>query len=125
MRRRTLLLQLASLALLAALPAPADAASKKTGKFLVASTPKAKSSVKGPDLAIDLAFKAPIDRQRSHLVLVLPGGNSIRLPSLMTAPKDHLAANATGLEEGDYTLRWQAAPVGGYLSKGEIAFKVT
>ncbi len=102
-------------------PAAADT---KQPSIIVESTPAPKATVTASEMAIDIHFTTKIDRHHSRLVLVLPNGRLLDLASLATAAADHLSARASNLTPGDYTLRWQALPVGQKLVKGEIPFTV-
>jgi copper resistance protein C len=91
---------------------------------LVASTPKAESTVSGPDLNIVLKYNSRVDRARSSISLLAPDGKA--MPLALSGPfgPDLLSAKATGLTKGAYVLRWTALSSDGHITRGEIAFKV-
>jgi methionine-rich copper-binding protein CopC len=102
---------------------PAAAASKQTS-IVVESSPAPKAELTVSEITIDIHFTTKIDRSHSNLKLLLPNGRQLDLVSLSSAPPDHLSARASALTPGDYTLKWQALPVGKKLVKGEIPFTV-
>lgn len=101
---------------------PASAAAKQAS-IIVESTPAPNATIAASEMTIDIHFTTKIDPHHSRLVLLLPNGRQLDLVSFSPAP-DHLSARASSLTSGDYTLRWQALPVGKKLVKGEIPFKV-
>lgn len=101
---------------------PAGAATKQAS-IIAESTPAPNATVTTSEMTIDIHFTSKIDPHHSRLVLLLPNGRQLDLVSFSSAP-DHLSARASSLTSGDYTLRWQALPVGKKLVKGEIPFKV-
>ncbi len=92
---------------------------------LVESTPKANSTVKGPELAVDLRFNSRIDASRSRLVLVLPDGSSSTLEIAKQSSPDHLLSKATNLKTGAYKLQWTVLASDGHMTRGEIPFTVS
>ncbi len=100
------------------------AAANKQPSIIVESTPAPKAIVTASELVIDIHFNTKIDHQHSRLALLLPNGRRLDLPSNMAAAADHLSARASNLTPGNYTLRWQALPVGKKLVRGEIPFTV-
>jgi hypothetical protein len=91
---------------------------------LVASTPSAHGSVKGPDVAIRLKFNSRIDGAHSRLYLVDSAGKVQTLVLTPQAAPDALAAESIKLGSGAYTIRWQALAADGHITRGEIAFTV-
>lgn len=92
---------------------------------LMESTPKANSTVKGPDLMVDLRFNDRIDGRRSRLVLVRPNGSTTPLTISKESKPDHLQSSATDLKAGAYKLRWNVLATDGHLTHGEIPFTVS
>jgi copper resistance protein C len=91
--------------------------------ILVESTPAAKSTVQGPDVAIELRFNSRVDGQRSSITLVSPDGHSGPLVLDQQGSQTALHAHTT-LKPGSYTLRWQALSTDGHITRGEIPFTV-
>ena len=91
---------------------------------LVTSTPKAQSTVNGPDLDIVLTYDSRVDAARSSVSLLMPDG---KVKALVIGPQSApalLSAKATGLTKGAYVLRWTALSSDGHITRGEIAFNV-
>ena len=88
------------------------------------STPKANSTVKGPDVAITVRFNVRIDGGRSRLHLVAPNGTSSPLTIATQSSPDTLQGEAKGLRPGAYKLLWNVLASDGHMSKGEIPFTV-
>lgn len=91
---------------------------------LLASTPSAHATVKGPEIAVHLKFNSRIDGAHSRLYLVDPSG---KVQTLTLAPQDApdtLAAEGVKLSAGGYTIRWQALASDGHITRGEIPFVV-
>ncbi|MGA8038297.1 MAG: copper resistance CopC family protein [Candidatus Acidiferrales bacterium] len=92
---------------------------------LLESTPKANSTVKGPELAVDLKFNSRIDGSRSRLVLVLPDGSSSTLSIAKQTSPDHLLSKAADLKPGAYKLQWTVLASDGHITHGEVPFTVS
>jgi methionine-rich copper-binding protein CopC len=86
------------------------------------STPKLSSTVKGPDLDIDLRFNVRIDGSRSRISLVAPDGTTSTLTLASQSKPNVLRARAAGLKPGTYKLQWQVLASDGHMSRGEIPF---
>jgi methionine-rich copper-binding protein CopC len=93
--------------------------------ILLESTPKAKSTVKVPEIAVDLRFNVRIDGTRSKLVLVGPDGSAKTLTIAKQTSPDHLQTNAAGLVPGNYKLQWNVLASDGHMTRGEIPFAVS
>jgi methionine-rich copper-binding protein CopC len=91
---------------------------------LVESTPAPKSSSSGPSIAIRLRFNARIDADRSIITLIRKDGSSWKLQTLKQREPNTLAATATGLQAGDYRIRWRVLAPDGHITSGEIPFSV-
>jgi hypothetical protein len=91
---------------------------------LVASTPAANTTVKGPEIAIHLKFNSRIDGERSRLYLVNSSGKSQMLTLTPQDAPDTLGAKSVKLNAGAYTIRWQALAADGHITRGEIPFTV-
>lgn len=91
---------------------------------LVAAKPAANGSISGPDVDVELRFNSRIDAARSRLTLVLPTQRLRPLSLLASATPATLDAHVTGLDSGDYKLRWQVLAADGHITSGEIPFRV-
>ena len=91
---------------------------------LVESSPALKSSVAGPDVPLKLRFNVRIDAARSRLTLVDPAGASQTLEISKQDSPEIIFAQAKGLHEGLYRLRWQVLASDGHITRGEIPFTV-
>jgi len=92
--------------------------------ILMESIPQLNSTVKGPDLDINLRFNVRIDGGRSRVRLVRPDGTISTLTLASQAKPDVLQAHAAGLKPGAYKLEWQVLASDGHMSRGEIPFTV-
>jgi copper resistance protein C len=92
--------------------------------ILMDSTPKLNTTVKGPDVNINLRFNVRIDGGRSRVLLVSPGGKVSPLTLAGQATPDTLQTHATGLQPGAYKLQWKVLASDGHMSSGEIPFTV-
>ena len=92
--------------------------------ILMDSTPKLSSTVKGPDLDINLRFNVRIDGGRSRVRLEAPGGTTSTLTIASQSKPNILQAHAAGLKPGVYILQWQVLASDGHMSRGEIPFTV-
>jgi methionine-rich copper-binding protein CopC len=92
--------------------------------IVVASTPAARSTAYGPDLAVEIHFNSKIDAARSRLTLVGPGGAKIEVGLTKSDSDQVLTGTASGLAPGDYRLLWQTLSIDGHISHGEIPFEV-
>jgi len=93
--------------------------------ILVDSTPKASSTVKGTELAVDLRYNVRVDGTRSKLVLVGPTGPATTLAIAKQSSPDHLQSHATGLMPGAYKIQWYVLASDGHMTHGEIPFTVS
>lgn len=89
------------------------------------ATPKANSTVQGPDFAVNLRFNVRIDGSRSRLQLIAADGTSTKLTIAAQASPDTLQSQAKGLKPGAYKLLWNVLASDGHMSKGEIPFTVS
>lgn len=92
--------------------------------ILMESTPQLNSTVKGPDVDINLRFNVRIDGGRSRVLLVSPDGKVSTLKLAGQATPDTLQAQATGLQPGAYKLQWKVLASDGHMSSGNIPFTV-
>ena len=92
--------------------------------ILMESTPKLNSTVKGPDIDINLRFNVRIDAQRSRVRLVAPDGTISTLTLASQGKPDTLQTHAAELKPGPYKLQWQVLASDGHISGGEIPFSV-
>ncbi len=93
--------------------------------ILVDSTPKANSTFKGTELAVDLRYNVRVDGTRSKLVLVGPNGVATTLVIAKQSSPDHLQTRATGLMPGAYKIQWYVLASDGHMTHGEIPFTVS
>lgn len=91
---------------------------------LLASTPTAHATVKGPELTVLLKFNSRIDGAHSRLYVVSADGKSQSLALTSQSAPDTLAAQSVKLAAGTYTIRWQALASDGHITRGEIPFVV-
>jgi methionine-rich copper-binding protein CopC len=92
---------------------------------LVESTPAAKSTTSGPSIVIRLRFNARIDAGRSIIILIRKdGGLSTKLQTIKQPEPNTLTATATGMQAGDYSIRWQVLAPDGHITSGEIPFSI-
>ncbi|HVW76947.1 MAG TPA: copper resistance CopC family protein [Alloacidobacterium sp.] len=91
---------------------------------LLASTPVAHATVKGPELTVQLKFNSRIDGSRSRLYVVSATGKSQPLTLVSQSAPDTLVAQGVKLAAGTYTIRWQALASDGHITRGEIPFVV-
>lgn len=100
------------------------AAAPHAHAILVQSSPAIHGVVAGPNVEIHLRFNVRVDVPRSRFSLVYPDATVHTLvPEKQTSP-DTVAAEASGLATGAYTIRWQVLAADGHISRGEIPFKV-
>ena len=92
--------------------------------ILMESTPRLNSTVKGPNVDINLRFNVRIDGGRSRVRLVRPEGSILPLTLASQVKPDVLQTHAGGLEPGTYKLEWQVLASDGHMSRGEIPFTV-
>jgi methionine-rich copper-binding protein CopC len=88
------------------------------------TSPTANSTVKGPDVPIQLKFNTRIDATRSKLQLLLPDNTTEPLTVDKQAPSDMLSAKATGLKPGAYKIQWQVLAPDGHITRGVVPFNV-
>ena len=91
---------------------------------LVASTPKLHATVNGHSMHVLLRFNSRVDGPRCTLSLAPESGPAQALTLAPQTAPDAIAAEATGLHGGAYTLRWQALASDGHITRGEIPFRV-
>ena len=91
---------------------------------LLASTPAANATVKGPSVAIHLKFNSRLDGKRSRLYLVDASGKVQTLTIAAQDAPDTLDAGEVKVTPGAYTIRWQALAADGHITRGEIPFTV-
>jgi len=92
--------------------------------ILMDSTPKLNSTVKSPEVNINLRFNVRVDGERSRVRLVAPDGTISTLTLASQSAPDTLEAHAAGLKPGAYKLEWQVLASDGHMSHGEIPFTV-
>ena len=91
---------------------------------LLEATPAAHAFLKGPAVTVHLRFNSRVDAERSSLNLVLPNQTARPLPIDRQTSPDTLNAQAAGLQNGQYRLRWQVLAADGHITRGEIPFEV-
>jgi len=113
LRRRALF----ALPLLVAAPRPARAHA-----ILLASAPRAGTTVPAGPLAISLRFNSRIDRARSRLSLLRPDRSQIILD--LSGPSDDIIEASATLAPGAHVLRWQVLAIDGHVTRGDLSFSV-
>jgi methionine-rich copper-binding protein CopC len=93
--------------------------------ILLEAVPAGNSKVSGPNVPIKLRYNVRIDKDRSRLIMVSPGGTQQTLVIEKESPVDTLASEAKGLAAGEYRLRWQVLASDGHITRGEVLFSVT
>jgi methionine-rich copper-binding protein CopC len=93
--------------------------------ILMESTPKANSTIKAPELTVELRFNDRIDGTRSRLSLIGPDGSEVTLTIAKQLKPNQLQSLATGLKAGAYTLKWNVLAIDGHITRGEIPFTVS
>ncbi len=116
---RNSILAVLGVALWAAIPQTAWAHA-----ILMQSTPAAKSTVAGPQVAIILRYNVRVDGSRSRVHLLAANGTDTNLVLAKQTNPDTLQASATGLKPGAYTLRWEVLASDGHMSRGDVPFTV-
>jgi hypothetical protein len=91
---------------------------------IVSSQPTSGETVSGATVPLMLRFNSRIDRRRSRLALVAPGGQTAVLSIETALGPDILSANAVGLRPGRYWLHWQVMSIDGHITRGDIPFDV-
>jgi len=91
---------------------------------LLASTPSAHATVKGPEVKVHLKFNSRIDGAHSRLYLVDASGKVETLTLTAQDTPDALSAEGAKVSAGAYTIRWQALASDGHITRGEIPFTV-
>ena len=92
--------------------------------IVVASSPAPRQTVATRELKIELRFNSRIDRSRSRLVIVRPGGAQETLAIKEGGDGETIEAEAKALEKGAHRLLWQTLSVDGHVTHGEIPFEV-
>jgi hypothetical protein len=92
---------------------------------IVSSRPTSGQTVSGATVPLMLRFNSRIDRRRSQLAVVAPGGGTAALSIETSQAPEVLSAKAVGLKPGRYWLRWQVMSIDGHITRGELPFDVT
>jgi methionine-rich copper-binding protein CopC len=92
--------------------------------ILVRSYPGKHQVIDGKDVAFDFHFNARVDGARSTLTLVTPDGKHAQLGPTSQPSLDSLAAHATNLAAGEYTVHWQVLSSDGHITSGDVPFTV-
>lgn len=92
--------------------------------LLESVSPKAGSTVNGPEVALLLHFNAKIDNARSRLELLTPGKETIVLKIDPEQKPGDVSSHARDLKPGAYTLRWQVLAIDGHITRGDVPFVV-
>lgn len=91
---------------------------------LLETSPAANATVQGSDVAVRLRYNVRIEAARSRLSLLMPD-NSVKSLVIAEQPSpDTLTAQASGLQPGEYRLRWQVLASDGHITRGEVPFTV-
>ena len=92
--------------------------------ILLSAVPGKDQVVTGPDIRVSLRFNSRVDRKRSRLILVSPGGGQLTLNVDEHSSPGSLNSEARGLAKGSYILRWQVLAADGHITRGEVPFRV-
>lgn len=91
---------------------------------IIDSNPAVDAVLAPGDSDVTLHFNSRIDHQRSRLTLITADGRTNGLTIVPDSAADIVAAKLTGLEAGQYRLRWQVLAIDGHLTRGDIRFSV-
>ena len=93
---------------------------------LLSTNPAANARVRGP-AEVRLAFSETLIQRFSHLALVGPSGQAVRLGEVAASPdkKQLAAAVQQKLGPGRYTVTWSATSTDTHRVKGAYGFTVT
>ena len=91
--------------------------------ILIDSQPASRATIPPGHAAMTLHYNSRIDRARSRLTLVAPGGVQTRLAIGVDGPGDTMATTAD-LAPGDYVVRWQVLATDGHITRGDLPFTV-
>lgn len=94
-----------------------------THAILLDSTPTAKATVRGPEIAVRLKFNSRIDAVRSRLYLSTTAGVKQVAISQQAEP-DTLTGKVGNIPPGSCELRWQVLAVDGHITRGQLPFTV-
>ena len=100
------------------------AASLYAHAILLSSKPAFASSIRGPNVSIELRFNSRIDQKRSHLTLISATGAQRTLAIDVGASPDLLISNVKDVSKGAYVLQWQVLAVDGHITRGQVRFTV-
>ncbi len=92
--------------------------------LLESISPKAGSTVQGPEVALMLHFNAKIDNPRSRLELLTPDKKTVVLTIDPEQKPGDVSSRAHDLKPGAYTLRWQVLAIDGHITHGDVPFVV-
>jgi methionine-rich copper-binding protein CopC len=92
--------------------------------LLESVTPKAGSTVQGPEVALLLHFNTKIDNARSRLELLTPDKKTVVLKIEPSEKAGDVVSHARDLKQGSYTLRWQVLAIDGHITRGDVPFVV-
>jgi len=109
--------------LLASLPTVARAHA-----ILVESTPKQGEVTKKAPTEVVLRFNARIEKAVSHVALLGPGGDKVKLPPLpedRDGPPDRLRIDLPALKPGEYKLEFRVLASDGHATPGLLRFTVS
>lgn len=76
-------------------------------------------------LPVEIRFNSRLDKQRSRLVLVGPGGQQTDLALSLDGAPELLQARIRPVQPGAYRLRWRVLAVDGHITRGDIPFTVS
>jgi methionine-rich copper-binding protein CopC len=91
--------------------------------IVVASSPAPRQTVATSELKIALRFNSRVDRSRSRLVLMRPGGAQETLAIKEGGVGETIETEAKALEKGGHRLLWQTLSLDGHVTHGEIPFE--
>jgi copper transport protein len=95
--------------------------------LLVGSTPKQDEVLKEAPAEVVLRFNARIEKSVSHVTLLGPGGEKVRLPPLpedKDGPPERLKIELPALKPGAYRLEYRVLASDGHATPGLLRFTV-
>ena len=92
--------------------------------LLESVSPKAGSTIQGPEVPLLLHFNTKIDNARSRLELLTPDKKTVVLVIEPETKPGDVSSRAHDLKPGSYTLRWQVLAIYGHITRGDVPFVV-
>lgn len=92
--------------------------------IIVESWPSVNALVAGPEVGVDIRFNSRIDKDRSRLLIKLPGAGARKLDFDPELAPDRIVSRVQGLAPGPHRLEWQVLGIDGHITRGFIPFTV-